>query len=141
MTWKWSIGNVLKYLHQPKILSGPEVEMFQYTGIFITIFGLRYPPSPVIFCFVIYIEFKRRLNMSYCLQVDQRGDTDAIIVSISVFATLLAIILSLFAFSRWKHKKWKLDYVVSYTLVFAFLCLGSPVFLSYNCIRQHTLSQ
>ena len=48
----------------------------------------------------------------------------------------------MFAFSRWKHKKWKLDYVVGYTLVFAFLCLWLPLFfyhiIVYDSIRYRS---
>ena len=40
-----------KYLHQPKILSGPEVEMFQYTGIVITLVVYGILILPIIFVF------------------------------------------------------------------------------------------
>ena len=127
-----------KYLHQPKILSGPEVEMFQYTGIVITLVVYGILILPIIFCIFIYINVKQRFRMSYCLQVDGRGDKDGWIVSISLFATLLAIILCLFAFSRWKHRNWKLDNVVAYSLTFAFACLWLPLY-AYHILIYDTV--
>jgi hypothetical protein len=116
-----------KHLTAPKIMRGPEEEMFQYSGLIVSLVVYAILISPFVLVFILFFVVKGKLAGAYCLSVDGRGDVDEWVVSMTIFAALFGSLMALFAFERWQTRSWLLDNTVSGLFVGSFVCFFSPL--------------
>eukprot|EP00505_MAST-04D_sp_SCG-Rhode-Island_P001796 Stramenopile-MAST_4_protein_1796 len=123
-------------LVEPKIIRGPEEEMFQYSGLIVTLLVYVVLLSPLLFTFLLFVTVKSRLKDAYCLEVDGRGDADAWIVSVALFAALIGTIFLLFAVNRWKVRNWSIDGLTSFCFAASLLLFMAPL-IAYVPLYDH----
>ena len=59
-----------KHLTAPKIMRGPEEEMFQYSGLIVSLVVYAILISPFVLVFILFFVVKGKLAGAYCLSVD-----------------------------------------------------------------------
>lgn len=123
-----------KHLVQPKIIRGPEEQMFHYSGLIVFFFVYLLLISPFILVFVIFLVVKSSLAGSFCLSVDGRGNMDEWMLSLTIFAILFGALMALFAFERWETRNWVLDGTVKSLFIGSFF-----VFFCTTCYLYHHL--